>query len=272
MRKRSETAPISEAGGEAAVKDRQFVVALARGLEVLRAFRVGDGILGNQEIAQRTGLPKPTVSRLTHTLTRLGHLVYIERLAKYQLGAPVLSLGYALLANTSIRRVARPLMQELADHAGAAISLGARDRLSMVYVEHCRGSAMVTLRLDIGSRIPIATTAMGRAFLAALPEAERTYLMDAIRRRDEDAWPTVRDAIEGAIEDIAARGFCISVGEWQDDVHGVAVPYVSGDGSAAMAFNCGGPAYLLDRKRMEREIGPRLVEMAYNVRAVMERV
>ena len=76
-------------------KDRQFVTALARGLDILRAFHAGEGMLGNQEIAHRTGLPKPTVARLTHTLTELGYLNYIRRFRKYELGASVLALGYA---------------------------------------------------------------------------------------------------------------------------------------------------------------------------------
>ena len=75
-------------------KDRQFVTALARGLEVLRCFRAENPILGNQEIAQKTGLPKPTVSRLTFTLTELGYLRYSKNLRKYQLGTAVLALGY----------------------------------------------------------------------------------------------------------------------------------------------------------------------------------
>jgi hypothetical protein len=73
-------------------KDRQFVTALARGLDILRAFHAGEGMLGNQEIAHRTGLPKPTVARLTHTLTELGYLNYIRRFRKYELGASVLAL------------------------------------------------------------------------------------------------------------------------------------------------------------------------------------
>lgn len=55
-------------------KDRQFVTALARGLEVLRSFEPGDRHLGNQDIAERSGLPKPTVSRQTYTLSRMGFL------------------------------------------------------------------------------------------------------------------------------------------------------------------------------------------------------
>src|SRR5579863_2019219 len=141
-------------------KNRQFVTALARGLEVLRCFERGDGLLGNQEIASRTGLPRPTVSRLTYTLTRLGYLEHVHRLGKYRLGTAVLSLGYALLNNTDLRQTLSPLMQELAEYADASVALGARDRLHLVYLENCRSSATLTLGLEVGSRIPIATTAM----------------------------------------------------------------------------------------------------------------
>ena len=88
-------------------RDRQFVEALARGLEVLRAFAPNQVLLGNQEIARATGLPKPTVSRLTYTLTKLGYLTYSDRLGKYQLGAPALALGYAVLSNMGIRQLAQ---------------------------------------------------------------------------------------------------------------------------------------------------------------------
>src|SRR5579859_3630340 len=62
--------------------DRHFVTALARGLEVLASFRHGDRMLGNQELSKRCGLAKSTVSRLTHTLTHLGYLIYVEESAK----------------------------------------------------------------------------------------------------------------------------------------------------------------------------------------------
>ena len=64
-------------------------------------------MLGNQEIAHRTGLPKPTVARLTHTLTELGYLNYIRRFRKYELGASVLALGYAAISSMDVRRASR---------------------------------------------------------------------------------------------------------------------------------------------------------------------
>lgn len=253
------------------IKDRQFVVALARGLEVLRAFTPKDNILGNQDIAAITHLPKPTVSRLTHTLTRLGYLTYSERLGKYQLGTAVLSLGYAALANIGVRQIARPFMQELADYANASVSLGSRDRLNMVYVEHCRSDATVTLRLDLGSRIPVETTAMGRALLAALPASERQYLMDHAAKHDPKNWPRIKTGIEQAVEDYRNHGFVISAGEWQSDVHAVGVPLVPPDGSPILALNCGGPAFLFDRKRLTEDLGPRLVNLVRNVEAALMR-
>jgi DNA-binding IclR family transcriptional regulator len=245
--------------------DRKFVTALARGLEVLRAFTPTDGLLGNGEIAERTGLPRPTVTRLTYTLTRLGYLAYIARLEKYQLAPSTLAIGYAALANMRIRQVARPYMQELADYADASVSLGSRDRLNLIYVEHCRAKSAVMLRLDVGSRIPMATTAMGRALIAALPQHERDWLLSRIKREAGNRWPTIRTGITRAIKDFETRGFTMSIGDWQRDVSGVGVPLVPGDGSNIFVFNCGAPAFLLTRDKLEKDLGPRLVNMVRNI-------
>ena len=251
-------------------EDRQFVTALARGLSVLRAFQPGDGVLGNGELAERTGLPKPTVSRLTHTLTRLGYLAHAERLGKYRLGPGVLSLGYSLLANKDIRKIARPYMQELANASGLSLALGARDRLNMVYLEHARDAGSVTLRLDIGSHVPIATSAMGRAFLAAIPEDERAYLMTAMEERAGPAWPAMARGIDRAIKQVREQGFCTSFGEWQHDVNAVGVPLRSMDGATIMAVNCGGPAFMHKPDRLEGEWGPRLVNMVQTIQSEMQ--
>lgn len=248
-------------------RDRQFVAALARGLEILRSFRPGDGPLGNQEIALRTGLPKPTVSRLTYTLTRLGHLVYIERLGKYRIGPAVLALSNLALGAMSIRQLAREDMQAMADLTDLPVALGARDRLSMIYAEACRSRNTLSLRYDVGTRIPIAVTAMGKAYLAALPERERGYLLGHLERRYGSRWREVRRGIDQAIKDIDRRGFTISFAEWQADVFAVGVPMHLHDGSGLMAINCGGPSFLVNPKRLIEEIGPRLVDLARRVEA-----
>jgi DNA-binding IclR family transcriptional regulator len=252
------------------LRDRKFVESLARGLEVLRAFTPTDSLLGNQELASRTRLPKATVSRLTYTLTQLGYLTHVERLSKYQLAPAALSLGYSALANMRIRQIARPFMQELANDTSATVALGTRDRLDVVYIEHCRSRTAPMLRLDLGSRIPLATTAMGRALIAALPEKERAWLTGHIARREGERWPRTRAGIERAVKDLATHGFVVSVGEWQHDIVAVGVPMrLPSEASASFAFNCGAPTFRLSRDRLENDVGPRLVNMVRNVEAAL---
>lgn len=171
----------------AAKDDRHFITALARGLDLLACFRSGDRLFGNQELAERCKLPKSTVSRLTYTLTKLGYLQFDQEASKYRLGTATLALGSAMLARLDVRQLARPMMQQLADFSHAMVSLGVRDRLSMIYVENCRSQAALTLSLDVGSRIPIARTAMGRAYLAMAPQAERNDILERVREFDTAA-------------------------------------------------------------------------------------
>src|SRR5947208_10685594 len=112
--------------------DRSFVVALSRGLDVLRAFRPNDGLLGNQEIAARTNLPKPTVSRLTYTLTKLGYLTPVARFEKYQLAPSAMALGYAALANLGVRHLSESFRNELRRKTDGACEVGESDRTSMI--------------------------------------------------------------------------------------------------------------------------------------------
>lgn len=271
MRKR-EAALLPIAGrGEAAdaATDPNMVTALARGLDVLRAFRRNDAQLGNLDLAQRTGLPKATVSRLTYTLSRLGYLVYLPEAGKYRLGAGVLGLGFSYLGATGIRDMARPLMQELADYAGVTVALGQRDGLSMVYVEVCRSSGVVHLTMDIGARIRIGTSAMGRAYIAALAPAERAPLLQDIAAREPQSWPSVELGINQARRDLADYGFTMSMGEWQPDVNAVGVPVDGGGGALSFALNCGGPAYLLPRKKLLEDIGPRLAAIGAKLRGML---
>ena len=254
---------------QAAHGDRKFITALARGLEVLRAFTPSEALLGNGEIAERTGLPKPTVSRLTYTLTKLGYLAHVERLAKYQLAPGALALGYTALANIRVRQLARAYMQELADYAEGVVALGTRDRLDLIYLELARSKNGAMLRLAQGSRLPLASTAMGRALIAGMPEAERSWLLGYVKRQEGKNWPKVRAGIERAVKDLQTRGFTLSLGEWERDINAVGVPLMAPDGSGVFALNCGAPTFQFTRERLESDIGPRLVNMARNVEVAL---
>jgi DNA-binding IclR family transcriptional regulator len=249
--------------------DRQFATTLARGLEVLRCFTPLEPMLGNKDISVRTGLPKPTVSRLTYTLTKLGYLRHNMRMGKYQLGSAVLSIGYPLLASMSVRQVARPYIKELADYCAGSVSMGVRDRLNMVYVESCRsGNGLATLP-DIGTSVPIAQAAIGRAYLAACTPPEREALLNQMKVKEPDLLRRYKAQIDKSLEDIRARGFCVSIGELRREVHAVGVPMRRTVDGEIVSFNCGVPAFMLKKGQLEEDIGPRLVAMVRNIEAAL---
>jgi DNA-binding IclR family transcriptional regulator len=264
---RTAPADVHPLGGgiEMVARDRQFANTLARGLAVLRCFKVGEPLLGNKEIAQRTGLPKATVSRLAHTLIELGYLRRNAEFGKYELASAVLSLGYPLLGNMRIRQVARPFMKELADHVNGSVSAGLRDHVNMVYVETCRANEALPRRPDIGSSLPIVQSAMGRAWLAAATEAEREHALREIRHQTPEAWRSHRAAVEQGYRDQRARGFCISHGDWEEGTWAVAVPMRRRAGEETLVFNCSTPALGARKRQLETEIGPRLVAMVRSI-------
>jgi DNA-binding IclR family transcriptional regulator len=264
-------APLSPAGTAYSYEhegDRQFATTLARGLEVLRCFTPLEPMLGNKEISVRTGLPKPTVSRLTYTLTKLGYLRHNMRMGKYQLGSAVLSIGYPLLASMSLRQIARPHMKELADSCNGSVSMGIRDRLNMVYVESCRSGNSVTLP-DIGTAVPIAQAAMGRAYLSACSPPEREALLNQMKVKEPEMLRRHKAQIDRALEDIRGRGFCSSIGDLRREVHAVGVPMRRTVDGEVISFNCGVPAFLLKKGQLEEEIGPRLVAMVRNIETAL---
>ena len=246
--------------------DPSFVMALARGLELLRVFGAEDRYLGNGELSKRTGIPKSSVSRLTQTLTSLGYLRYLPHLERYQLGPGVLALGYRYLAADGVRELARPHMQDLADRTNCSVALGTADRSAMVYLDVAQGEGPLILRLEVGSRIPMPVTAMGRAYLAASGEVEREKVLRQLQRHHRDDWPKPKAGLDDAIKYHADHGFCISEGSWNGDVHSAGVPLVLEGGAQIVAFNCGGSSGRLTRSVLERKIGPRLVRLADSVR------
>jgi DNA-binding IclR family transcriptional regulator len=247
---------------EDTLEDRQFATTLARGLEILRCFTPEEPFLGNKELAERTRLPRPTISRFTYTLVKLGYLRQCVDSAKYQLGSAAVSLGYPMLARVRIRQVARPAMHELADLFGCSVSMGVRDRLGIVYVETSRSRAIFAPQFsDIGRWLPIAASSTGHAYLAACEPAERKAILNEIRVKTPELWAEYHKSIDRSMRDFARHGFCILPRHSYPDVRAVGVPLMRPVDGERIVFNCVANLQQLGKGMLETQIGPRLVAM-----------
>ena len=250
-------------------EDRHFVTALARGLGVLQAFSSGEERVSNAELAERCGLPKSTITRLTYTLTRIGFLHHDEETGRYRLGLATLTIGGTTLSRLQLRAAARPLLQDLANRTRTMVCLAIRDELSMLYIETCRSeSSIVTLRLDIGSRLPIATSAVGRACLAAETAGNRQALMERIHAADPAAWPQVERGMRQAMTDLDQIGCVTSFGVWRREINAIAVPLALGKSLPLIVANSAAPVRTIPQHAFLADVRPQLIA---TVRQIEER-
>lgn len=247
--------------------DPQFATTLAHGLALLRSFSIGEPALSNKELAQRTGLSKATISRLTTTLAARGLVAFDAHQRRYRLASTALTIGYPLLSCLPIRQLARSRMKRLADEFGGTVSLGMRDRLWMVYVETSRGHDLSAWRPDIGASIPMLPTAMGRTWLAQAPAAAREQVLRELRAAEPAHWAAHAADLAQAIAELPRKGFCVSRGAWRPDVHAVSVPVTQPQDGETLVFNCGVLTTRLGPRTLEREVGPRLVQMVRELEA-----
>jgi DNA-binding IclR family transcriptional regulator len=202
--------------------------SLERGIELLRAFRPGADLLGNGELAERTGLSRATVSRLAQTLVDCGMLEHDRRRRAYRLAAPVLSLAHAMRSGSPVLTVAGPLMRSEAEKRKINVGLAVADREDMVYLESVRYSRRVSWRNVVaGQRVPMELTSLGRAWLAAADDATRRLLFGRFRAHRRSGWRELSREISAAIDDVRRDGFCWA--SWQPQVVALATPIVVPD-------------------------------------------
>ncbi len=244
------------------------VRVLARGLSILRAFTPRNVWLTNREISDITFLPRPTVSRLTTSLTALGYLEYSAALRKYRLGMLVLALGYSTLAAIDVRVLARPLLQRLSDQEEVPIVLASRDGMAMVASEvcHCQ-TAIFSLSVNVGSRLSLPSSATGLALLAAMAPEERHETLREIKSRFKKKWPELQRLIEGAIEQYRHRGFCTALGTLESGVNGVAVALDTPGAPHSFTIGAAGPSVRFPAERLETDLGPKLLAIKRDLEA-----
>lgn len=253
---------------DAGEKDRQFVNALAQGLEILRAFEPDGVALSAKELAEKTGLPKQTVMRLTSTLRELNCLTTDRRDGAFSLAPGTLSLGYSVMASADLGDRASHALAGLARSVGGVATLAALDLDEVVYLRVFKSDATVTVQVCVGAKLPAATSACGRAIIAGVASSARRELFERIRaERSPESAEAFEAAAESAIEEYEQFGFCSSIGRWSPDVNAVAAPVRCFDCSSVFAFGLNAPSYLEPAETWFDTHGPAVGEMASRMSA-----
>jgi DNA-binding IclR family transcriptional regulator len=214
--------------------------SLIRGIEILRCFKPGMGLLGNSEIAERTGLPPSTISRLTQTLVLSGFLEHDPVRQAYRLAPTVLCLGHAFKTGSTEIKRAEPLMRKASEKLKLNVGLAVADRLEMVYLESIRYTKNIALRtVAAGQRVPIERTSLGRAWIAKLDLESRRQILLELKNQQIKNWTQIEKEIQEAIESMSNKGYCVAT--WLPEITAISTSVQLLNGSYA-SLNLSTPA------------------------------
>jgi len=241
--------------------DPEFAGTLAKGLMILQAFVADPRAHANSELAQRLGLPRPTVSRLCRSLQAMGFLDHDDRLDRYFIGPAAVALAYPYVINTPLLAQLRPAMQSMADRFEGAVSVGVTMDLDVVYVETCAHEHGTLKRPGVGAVRGIVETAMGRAWLSQLATADRNRFLARARQARPDEYRRSTEGLKDSLAHYGRRGFAINRGDAGLGVLAVGVASNIRYGPRRLLFNCAVPGFRARPADLLAAIGPAMVQL-----------
>jgi DNA-binding IclR family transcriptional regulator len=250
--------------------EADVIQVVSRAFDVLRCFEGHEARLGNLEISSRCRLPRSTVSRLTHTLTRMGQLVYLPHDQKYRIGPSAVAMSTSMMRGLQVRNLTRLRLQEVAERLPGTVGFVIPDRFHLVYLEFARAANALGLNSSTGSRIAMASTAAGHAYTAALDAEVGDALLAEMEREIPEGARLLRPRIDDNRRFLREHGYVVACGLWSPHINGLAVPLWSPQYRTFVVVTIGLLAAMYDEARLHREVAPQLLELAAAIGGLIE--
>lgn len=245
--------------------DRQFVTALGRGLTLLAAFEHQEQ-LSHQQLCQLTALPKATVSRLIYTLTTLGFLRTTTH-GQYQLGSSAVRLSATAWSRHDVVAFAEPLLRQFATENEVSVNLATEIEGEMRYLACYRSPARLSVNLQVGSAVPVARTAIGRAFYAVSSPMRQAVIRSNLQKvLSTTDYQHAQTALTDAAKHYETHGYTLSDGEFSSDILAVAVGVFDvATGHYAYSLNASVPRANWEAEAYALMIVPKLQALAEHI-------
>ena len=246
------------------------IQVVSRAFDVLRCFEGHEARLGNLEISNRCGLPRSTVSRLTHTLTRMGQLVYLPRDQKYRIGPSAVAMSTSMMKGLQLRNLIRLRLQDVAEQLPGTVGFVIPDRFHLVYLEFARAANALGLHESTGSRDRDGEHGRRHAYTAALDTEVGDALIAEMEREDAGGAKMLRPRIEANRHHLREHGYVVACGTWSPHINGCAVPLWSPQYQTFVVVTIGLLSAMYDEKRLHKEVAPRMLELGCAVGGLLD--
>jgi IclR family pca regulon transcriptional regulator len=222
---------------DAVTGDPNFMTSLARGLAVIRGFSREKRSMTIAQLSNKTGIPRAAVRRCLYTLERLGY-VASEDGRTFALRPKLLGLGHAYLSSTPLVVTAQPFLDRVSDAVDESCSLAILDGDDILYVARSLTSRIISVSLNVGSRLPAYCTSIGLCLLAHLQAPDlKAYLTRVELKRHTERTITSRAALLEVLEDVRAQDYAVADNMMEIGVRSIAVPVRDAAGAVVAGMN-----------------------------------
>lgn len=236
--------------------DPDFMVSLARGLAVICAFDADHVKLTVAQASERTGLSRSAARRCLYTLQCLGYVGMDG--SSFYLKPRIVALGHMHLMRIPISSSAQPALDRVARELGETCTLAVLDEQDIVFVAHSAKTALISVNLAVGSRMPAYATANGRVLLGALPEHDlETYLAKVRLSRLTENTVSGKKELRERIDRARQDGFALVDQEFDLKIRSIAVPLRQG-GRIVASMSIAVPAERVSAGQLRTEYLPAL--------------
>lgn len=249
---------------------RYFLKSLAKGLHVLQTLAESEHALALVELSRRTGTNNATVTRICHTLSVLGY-VRRDRERRFHMTPKILSLGYAAMSSLGWRQVAQHYLEELAEQTGETVNLSILQERELMYLVRINNTGrIIPFDLQLGSRLPLHCTSMGKSLLAfALPEELESILSGYEFTPLTHRTITSEEEFRRELGRVRDKGYSINDEELSYGLRSVSAPIKDLTGRAMAALNIAVPTKRVSREDLEERLAPLAVETAGKIQRAL---
>jgi IclR family pca regulon transcriptional regulator len=245
---------------------KYYVESLGRGLQVLGLFSETAPALSLTEIASTLELDKSTVFRSIYTLEQLGYLERDSQTKRYRPSWRVLRLGFTALNSLELVQIARRRLKALSAQCGETTNMTICDGAEIVYLVRNKTQQIISVNIQVGSRLPVHCTSMGKAHLIDLSrQALHDLLGEGPYTKLGPNTITTLDALAAELEQVRRRGYAINDEELVAGLRSIAAPVRDRNGAVVAAINISIPSTRLSLQEIEEILAPQVVQTAHEI-------
>lgn len=244
--------------------EKNIVKSVAKAFAVMQAFGPDTTELVLADVARAARMDNATAFRLLNTLVMLGYVEKVPDTRRFRLTFKCLDLGFAAIARSDLRSLARPMLRAIVGERIEAASIGVLDGQEVIYIERIQaGLQRLAVDVRVGNRVPAHSSALGRAILSRMStDMQRAILTAKPLRALTDKTIVNVDQTMNLLARSRELGYALSDQETVTGLRVVAAPITDQDGVPIAGISAAAPSFRQPLDEFETEAGPLVRDIA----------